>query len=119
MTRPEVIDRDALDDLIETTGNDRAFLAELIDTYVNDAVELLATMQQAVRDGNADEVRRAAHSLKSNSASLGARALAGLCLDVEQLARTGVLHGCSDQVERMRAEFGEVERELRSLWPET
>ena len=117
MSAPEVIDRAALNDLLETTGNDPVFLAELIDTYLSDAVALLAAMQQAVTGDNTDALRRAAHSLKSNSASLGARALARLCQEVEQQARLGVLHGASERVATMHTLFGDVERELRALRP--
>jgi HPt (histidine-containing phosphotransfer) domain-containing protein len=110
-----MIDRGTLDELLATTGDDPAFLAELIDTYLSDAAVLLATMHQAAVAGSSDELRRAAHSLKSNSASLGARELASLCLEVEQQARAGALDGAAERVVAIEVAFAEVASELREL----
>jgi len=117
MTQPEVIDRAALNDLLATTGNDSTFLVELIDSYLEDAVEQLAAMWRAVNDADAERLRRAAHSLKSTSASLGARKLAGLCQQVEQHAREGTLGLGAESVASLEAAFVEVDRELRLLRP--
>src|SRR5438093_11708870 len=117
MTRPEAVDRATLNDLLETTGNDSAFLAELIDTYLVDAVALLDAMRQAIARSDTEQLRRAAHSLKSNSASLGAGALSGLCLELEQLARQGVLEGAAGRLVNLEAAYVDVERELRALRP--
>jgi len=79
----------ALDDLLETTGGDPAFLAELIDTYFQDSGSLLPVMREAVVAGSAEQLRRAAHTLKSNSASFGAQDLTVLCRELEEQGRTG------------------------------
>ena len=42
-----------------------AFVAELIDTFVEDARELIATLRRALAEADLDAFRRAAHSLKS------------------------------------------------------
>jgi HPt (histidine-containing phosphotransfer) domain-containing protein len=111
------IDRAVFNDLQDTTGNDPAFLAELIDTYLVDAVELLRAMKQSIRNAQTEPLRRAAHSLKSNSASLGARTLAGLCREMEQQGRDGVLEGAPQRLAGIGAAFSDVERELRALRP--
>ena len=108
----KAVDRAALDNLLETTGRDPAFLAELIDTYLTDSVGLLATMDQAVSGANADQLRRAAHSLKSNSASFGAHGLTGLCQELEHQARDGRLEGAAPLLAQVRLAFADVEREL-------
>src|ERR671932_423175 len=118
MAEPEVvIDRAALDALLETTGGDSAFLADLIDTYLGDSVGLLAAMRQAIAIANAEELRRAAHSLKSNSASFGARTLASLCQELEQRARTGVLEGAPGRLADIEMAYAAVEDALRTLRP--
>ena len=48
------------------------FLAELLDTFVEDAQELVATLRRALAEKDVDAFRRAAHSLKSNGESFGA-----------------------------------------------
>ena len=112
------VDRAALDNLLETTGGDPAFLAELIETYLTDSLDLLATMELAVSGSTADQLRRAAHSLKSNSASFGARGLAGLCQEFEQQARDGRLDGAVARLAQVNSAFVEVERELRLVLAE-
>jgi HPt (histidine-containing phosphotransfer) domain-containing protein len=107
------IDRAALDNLLETTGGDPAFLAELIDTYLTDSVGLLETMGQAVSGADAEQLRRAAHSLKSNSASFGAHGLAELCQEVEHRARSGLLDEAAPRLAQVKMSFAKVERELR------
>ncbi|MGD8793951.1 MAG: Hpt domain-containing protein, partial [Anaerolineae bacterium] len=46
-------------------------------------------MGQAVEAGDAATLRRAAHSLKSNSAEFGAGTLADLCRELEAIGRAG------------------------------
>jgi HPt (histidine-containing phosphotransfer) domain-containing protein len=111
------IDRAALDNLLETTGNDPAFLGELIDTYLMDSMVLLAQMSRSIVGADPQQLRRAAHSLKSNSASFGALELSGMCLELEQQARENSLDGAAERVEAIEAAFDQVQRELRDLRP--
>ena len=117
MAEPDVMGRAALDALLETTGGDPAFLAELIDTYLSDAVEQLAAMREAVAVADGEELRRAAHSLKSNSASFGARTLASLCQELEQRAGNGVLEGAPGRLAHIETAYAAVEDALRALRP--
>jgi two-component system, sensor histidine kinase and response regulator len=109
------IDQTALDALSETTGDDPEFLAELIDTYLADAVTLLATIETASNSGDAGELRRAAHSLKSNSATFGATALTKLARNLEELGKANNVAGASLPLAEARDEFARVERSLREI----
>jgi two-component system sensor histidine kinase/response regulator len=51
--------------------------------YLEDAGRLIAEMARAAGAGDADALRRAAHTLKGASASLGARRLSALCARAE------------------------------------
>ena len=83
------LDPAALDRLLEITGDDVAFVDELIDTYLEDAVVQLAAMDDAAATGDAAALVRPAHSLKSNSDNVGAVALTVLCRALETDARGG------------------------------
>jgi PAS domain S-box-containing protein len=107
------IDRTAFDQLVATM--DRAFAAELIDTFVEDGRELIATLQRALADGNLDDFRRAAHSLKSSSETLGAAPLAGLARELETRARAGSLDGAAERIEPLAAEYARVVDALGAL----
>ena len=62
----------------------------------------LADMRAALAAGDAEDLRRAAHTLKGSSASLGANDLADACRDVETAARDGRLDGLGREGRRDR-----------------
>lgn len=114
MTDARAIDQATLVALLEATGGDPAFLVELIDAYCDDALQLLAAMQQAAATSNAPELRRAAHSMKSNSASFGAKGLAKLCEEIEERAKAGALDGVGAVIEEAVAAYPAVAGALRA-----
>lgn len=68
------IDRLVFDELQAAAGPE--FVAELVDTFFEEAPLILAELRSAQSAGDADRFRRAAHSLKSNGLTFGATALA-------------------------------------------
>ena len=60
-----------------------AFVAELVGTFAEEAPQIVAEMRSALAAGAAERFRRAAHSLKSNSSTFGARRLAELARSLE------------------------------------
>jgi CheY-like chemotaxis protein len=107
------IDAAALESLRELGGDD--FLAEVIDTFLADVPILLATLRRALDEGDAAEVRRAAHTLKSNGATLGATEFAELCRALEQHAKDGRLEGAPGLVAQVEEERRSLERALEAL----
>jgi CheY-like chemotaxis protein/HPt (histidine-containing phosphotransfer) domain-containing protein len=105
----------ALESLRELGGDD--FLAEVIDTFLADAPALLATLHHALAEGGIAELRRAAHTLKSNGATLGAGEFTERCRALEQEAREGRLEDASDLVARIEEQYGLLERALEELRP--
>jgi HPt (histidine-containing phosphotransfer) domain-containing protein len=92
-----------------------AFVAELVDTFVEDAGELTAQLPTALTRGDVDGFRRAAHSLKSTSESLGATGLAALARELEAIARTGSLDGVGERLGPVAAEYARTAHALRKL----
>jgi HPt (histidine-containing phosphotransfer) domain-containing protein len=92
-----------------------AFVAELVDTFVEDAGELTAQLPTALTRGDVDGFRRAAHSLKSTSESLGASGLAALARDLEAIARAGSLDRVDERLGPVAAEYARVAHALRKL----
>jgi HPt (histidine-containing phosphotransfer) domain-containing protein len=89
-----------------------AFVVELIDTFGEDARELIGSLRGALAGRDLDAFRRAAHSLKSTSETLGATKLAALARELEALARAGTLDGAGERIERLVAEHEIVARRL-------
>ena len=75
------IDPHTFDELQANAGAD--FVVELVDTFAEEAPQVLAEMRAALTIGAADRFRRAAHSLKSNSSTFGATALADMARRLE------------------------------------
>lgn len=108
-----IIDEKVFGELKESVGAD--FIGDLIDTYVTDAPRMLEAMDQALSAGNAEEFRRAAHSLKSNSATFGAVTLAALAKEMEMIGKSGILEGAPGKLTQLSAEYSRVRVELERL----
>jgi HPt (histidine-containing phosphotransfer) domain-containing protein len=109
------VDQAAIDRLLEMTGGDPEFLDELVQTYLEDAVVQLESMWAAADAGSAEDMVRPAHSLKSNSASMGAERLSEQCRALEADARSGTVARAKERVAEATAEFERVRSDLEGL----
>jgi len=76
-----IIDSATFAELQETAGAD--FVNELVQTFMEEAPAMLQELRDALAAGNAEDYRRAAHSLKSNSLTFGARTLGAMAREHE------------------------------------
>ena len=83
-----VIDTDTLAALrsLQEEGDDD-LLGELIDLFLEDAPERLASIKEAVETADLGGLAERAHSLKGSCASLGAVHMASLCSKLEAMGR--------------------------------
>ena len=77
----------------------------VVEQYLTDSSSLVETLREAVQSGNADELRNAAHSLKSSSANVGAMILAELCKMIEVKARENDLKEVATEVDKVLEEY--------------
>jgi two-component system, sensor histidine kinase and response regulator len=110
--RREPIDRSVLDNLLEMTGGEQAFVDELIATYLEDGAGQLGALRSAAAGTVVEGLVRPAHSLKSNSASVGALGLAELCRALEHDARAGDVPAPGERVATIAEEFERVQAAL-------
>jgi CheY-like chemotaxis protein len=103
----------ALDSLRELGGDD--FLTEVIDEFLVDAPKLLTTLRGALDQDDADELRRAAHTLKSNGATLGAGDFSELCRTLEERAKNRKLTGATDLIDGIENEYCRLQEALAAL----
>lgn len=103
-----LIDLAAWRELQSNVGSD--FVFELTDTFLEEAPGMLAALREAHATGDTDAVRRAAHSLKSNSLTFGASALAAS-------ARTIELGGIADEaaLDALEADYAQAAAALKEL----
>ncbi len=91
------------------------FLTEVVDVFLADAPGLITSLRSSLERQDSEELRRAAHTLKSNGATLGAVAFAKLCHAVEQHAKGGRLDGVSPLVDEIGRQYPALEEALTSL----
>ena len=90
-----MLDQKALDNIraVHREGAPK-LLERVIKIYFESFPKLLQTLRDAVAgDDAAETIERAAHSLKSSSANLGATRLAALCGGLEEMARENCTSG--------------------------
>ncbi len=119
-TRPESVegagaslDASAVESLRELGGE--GFVVEVIDTFLSDAPALVATLRTTHEQGDTEELRRAAHTLKSNGQTFGAGRFSDLCRDLEKRARSEKLDGTTELLDRIEHEYAALEETLAAL----
>ncbi len=117
---PAILDPAALHRLRKTLGNQAdVLLPDLIDDFFKDGAHLQEQAQQALAQNEAETLRRAAHTLKSNSSNFGATTLANLCQQLETHARdqnladaATILHNIEEEFSRTRAALEAIQKDL-------
>ncbi len=112
---PALLDPSAIANLRDLVGGEPEYLAELIDSFLEDAPVLLANMEKAVMAGDATALRLHAHSLKSNAADFGARELADLCKQLEMAGKNGEMGGTALLISQAQAVYTGVKAALEAM----
>ncbi len=109
----QAIDASALERLRDTLGQQAdILLPTLVKSFMDDGTRLLNEAIQALQQKNAQDLRRAAHTLKSNGATFGAMMLSSVAKQLEQLGREGQFEGAAELIERAGREFVKAKTEL-------
>lgn len=114
MAQNNSIDQSTLNELFESVGSDRDFMDEIIEAFFQDTPQQLAVIQESLVTGDSERLRRAAHSVKSNSASFGADQLHTLCQKLEEMGRTGELDGAAALASEIEQEYQLVHEALEA-----
>lgn len=80
----------------------------LLDTFLADSDERLRLLQVACQGGEAERLRRVAHSFKGSCSNMGAVLLAGLCRDLEDCAGREEMTKIPELIERIERELAIV-----------
>jgi histidine phosphotransfer protein HptB len=78
---PDTIDRAIFNELQDSAGAD--FVVELVNTFFEEAPQMITDLRSALAAGDAERFRRAAHSLKTNAHTFGATALGAKARELE------------------------------------
>jgi len=109
------LDKSALDSYREFMGEDApAFIAEIISSFMDSAPKLVATLEHALPNSDQEAFIRAAHTLKSTSATIGATLLAALAAEMEIFGKTDEWKNLSGKLDEVKEELQRVIETLRS-----
>ncbi len=110
MQAPEpILDEAVLAELKATTGDDPAFVRELVDSYLAEAPAQIEGIAAAITGSDAAALVRPAHTLKSSSATVGAMRLATVARRLEITGRSGALEDeANADLDTLRADWRAV-----------
>jgi CheY-like chemotaxis protein/HPt (histidine-containing phosphotransfer) domain-containing protein len=91
------------------TGDDTAFMRELLAAFRTSAAGTLVEMRDAQVVGSRERLRRAAHKLKGASEDIGAGRLRDLAAELETSASQASSDDLSHRVDAVTAELAEIE----------
>jgi HPt (histidine-containing phosphotransfer) domain-containing protein len=95
-------------------GGDNQLFDQIVEIALEDAPALVHSARQALAESNAQELRRAAHSLKSLMATLGATNAANAAMRVEHAAAGGNLAAAGDSIHPCGEQVAEICRTLQA-----
>jgi HPt (histidine-containing phosphotransfer) domain-containing protein len=94
---------------IEEFEEDKEFLMEVLDGFLETVRNQIEAIRQVILDGDAEVVRREAHSIKGGAANLTAYSLSKVAFELENIGKSGVLEGGTEVLERLEKEFHRLE----------
>ncbi|MDJ0845840.1 response regulator [Crocosphaera sp.] len=99
------IDRKMLNQLRNMAGQRTN---DIIRVYLEDAPLRLDDLKKSIENNDPEQLRQAAHALRSPSGNLGATGLCNLCEEMETIARQGTIEGAAQKMDRLRIEYNQV-----------
>ncbi len=114
MSTQPVIDPTIFARFFESLGGEVEFLNEVVEEYLTSSPGLFASMQQAIAAGEAPALQRAAHSLKTGSATFGALAFAAQCKELEDIGKMGMLERAEEKFKALEAAYPDVVAALQA-----
>ncbi len=97
---------------IASTGGDRKLLGEIIEVFRGEAPRLLADIQKAVADQDADALRRAAHTVKGSLRMFGHQQATAVAEDIEARSRAGDLDDLDQSISSLQNQVAKLMPEL-------
>ena len=112
------IAREALHKLFDVIGESPDSLAELIESFLEEAPVLLDQMQRAADSSDRIVLGRAAHTLKSSARDFGAEQLSTLCEALEKSCRERLPDDAAAHVDVITAAYEPARHELNGYLAE-
>jgi HPt (histidine-containing phosphotransfer) domain-containing protein len=109
-----VLNQQAIDDIREL-DDEGGLLAELTELFLQDAVQSVDQMQQAIANTDLQKLRQCAHKMKSGAGNIGAARVAEACKQLEEAARQQDSVPYISWVDSLKGELETARSALQSL----
>jgi CheY-like chemotaxis protein/HPt (histidine-containing phosphotransfer) domain-containing protein len=114
-TQQDILDPKALTRLVSSLGSQaEQMLPVLKESFYKDVLELFEIGRNAIANNQPEELRRAAHTIKSNSAIFGAMTVSDTARQLEIIARDKHIEGAEEILNKIEAEFKLVRPKIDS-----
>jgi len=111
----ETIDARVIEGLRELQIEGRPdVLSELIDIFIENAEQSIESIRDAIKAGDAVEIRQRSHALKGSSANLGANRLLDVSRRIGEKGRAGSLEGIESLLSELICEFDRARTALEN-----
>lgn len=103
-------DRDIFDleQFLDQTGLDRDSIRDVIATFLDDIPTQIDRLRIAIKEGNGNQTRRMAHTIKGAAANLSSGSLYQAALQIEQIAEK-----CAPDI--LKARLADLETQFEKL----
>jgi two-component system, sensor histidine kinase and response regulator len=101
---------DGLKEIVSDLG--ATFFPRLLEIFRQDAIEHLAALRSSIASGETTQLSREAHALKGASLTIGAKGMAVICKQLENLGTSQSLERALAALTRLDREFDRVKIEI-------
>jgi two-component system sensor histidine kinase/response regulator len=111
-----VLDFATIDRIQRISGDDgTSLLRQVVSRFTTNSGPLMADIRAKARSSDAEALWRAAHSLKSSAATMGAHRVAKSCAKMEALARDSGILPAEGVLAALERDLNEATQRLREL----
>lgn len=103
------------DQVLASVDGDRELLREVVELFASDSVRPLSEMREAICNGDALRLNRAAHKLKGALSNFGARAAVAAAQQLETMGEQGDLSNADEAVTTLLIEMEHLVAGLQRL----
>ncbi len=108
-----VLDETAFNELLSIdTADNGSFVTEIVEMFSSHVPPLINEIKRSKAESQAESLFKAAHSIKSSAANIGASQLSNLARSIELSARRGELDGIEALVENLDESFTQAQSAL-------
>ena len=107
--------RDRLEKMLH---GDRELIREIVEMFVEDTLQNLERLADAVAGADVETATRTAHALKGSGANVGAEVFSSLCRDLEMACRASEIPRAREHLKQVTGEFARLEETLSALLAE-